>query len=100
MEVKVWSDGQTYKQSNKNDKPLLNGDNEIIHNVAYRGAYNIKKNDKINKEKTDEIMKRRMTIQTFQNPFLHKNIGQVLDDQEKYLKPQNSLINNEPLNLQ
>lgn len=41
-----------------------------------------------------------MTIQTFQNPFLHKNIGQVLDDQEKYLKPQNSLINNEPLNLQ
>lgn len=100
MEVKVWSDGQPYKQSNKNDKPLLNANNEIIHNVAYRGAYNIKKNDKINEEKRDEIMERRMTIQTFQNPFLHKNIGQVLDDQEKYLKPQNSLINNEPLNLQ
>jgi hypothetical protein len=99
MEIKTWSNGETYKQSNKNDKPVLNSENEIIHNIAYRGAYNIKKNDKINEQKRDEIMERRMSVQTFQNPFLHKNFSDVLCDQEKYLIPQNSLINKEPLNL-
>ena len=100
MEVKVWSTGEPYQQSNKNQKPLLNSKNEIIHNVAYRGAYNIKKNDKINETKRDEIMERRMSIQTFQNPFLHKNYNDVLADQEKYLMPHNSLINKEPPSLQ
>jgi ribosome recycling factor len=100
MEVKVWSTGEPYKQSTKNQKPLLNSKNEIIHNVAYRGEYNIKKNDKINEIKRDEIMDRRMSIQTFQNPFLHKSYNDVLADQEKYLMPHNSLINKEPPNLQ
>jgi len=99
MESKIWTNGESYKQSTKKDKPLLNANNEIIHNIAYRGEYNIKKNDKINEEKRDEIMERQMTIQTFQNPFLHKNLVDVLSDQEKYLIPQNSLNNKEPLNL-
>lgn len=99
MEIKTWSDGEAYKQSNKNDKPVLNSENKIIQNIAYRGAYNIKKNDKINEQKRDEIMERRMSVQTFQNPFLHKSFSDVLYDQEKYLIPQNSLIDKEPLNL-
>ena len=100
MEVKVWSNGETYQKSNKDQKPLLNSKNEIIHNIAYRGEYNIKKNDKINEEKSDELMERQMLVQTFQNPFLHKNFNDVLADQEKYLKPQNSLANEQPLSLQ
>jgi len=100
MEVKVWSDGTAYKKSTKDQKPLLNSKNEIINNVAYRGEYNIKKTNKINEEKSEEMMNRQMLTQTFQNPFLHKSFKDVLADQEKYLKPQNSLINEQPLSLQ
>ena len=100
MEVKVWSDGEAYKKSNKDEKPLLNSNNEIINNLPYRSEYTIKKNDKINEEKSEEMMNRQMLTQTFQNPFLHKNFSDVLADQEKYLKPQNSLINEQPLSLQ
>jgi len=100
MNVKVWSNGETYQKSSRNDKPLLNSNNEVINNVAYGGNYSIKKNDKINEKKTGEIMNRQMLSQTFQNPFLHKSYNDVLADQEKYLKPQNSLTNEEPLSLE
>jgi len=100
MEEIEWSTGEKYKKSNKDDKPILNSKNEIIHNIVYRGEYNIKKNDKINEQKSDEMMNRQMLTQTFQNPFLHKSFKDVLADQEKFLKPQNSLASEEPLSLQ
>ena len=31
---KPWKE---YKQSKKNDKPITNSENQIIHNVLYRG---------------------------------------------------------------
>ena len=99
MEVIVWSTGESYQKSNKNQKPLLNANNEIISNVAYRGEYTLKKNDKVNEERREEIMERSMLTQTYINPFLSKSIGEVLSDQEKFLIPQNSLIGHEPKNI-
>ena len=94
MEVVVWSTGEKYNKSNKNEKPILNSDNEIIHNVTYRSECLIKKNDREselkNELKREEIMERCITAQAFQNPFLHKDFNDVLLDQEKYLKPLNS----------
>ena len=94
MEVVVWSTGEKYNKSNKNEKPILNSDNEIIHNVIYRGKHIIKKTDRENELKNElkreEIMERCMTAQSFQNPFFSKNFNDVLLDQEKYLIPQNS----------
>ena len=96
LEEVVWSTGEKYEKSTKNQKPLLNADNDIINNIPYRSEYNIKKNDKINEEKSNEMFNRNMLSQTFQNPFLHKNFTEVLDDQEKYLTPQNSLAMDKP----
>jgi hypothetical protein len=94
MEEIVWSTGEKYQKSNKDQKPILNSNNEIIHNVASRGEYVLKKSDRENELKNElkreEIMERCMTVQTFQNPFLSKDFNQVLLDQEKYLKPLNS----------
>ena len=94
MEVIVWSNGEKYEKSKKEQKPLLNDKNEIIHNVAFRGEYTIRKKDRINEQKRDEIMERSMLTQTYQNPFLYKDFNDVISDQEKYLMPKNSLIEN------
>ena len=91
MEVITWSFGEKYEKSNKNQKPLLNSNNEIIHNVALRGKYNIKKNDRENEQKREELMDRTMIRRNFQNPFLDsKSYLDVINDQEKFLTPQNS----------
>lgn len=85
MEEIVWSNGEKYQKSNKDQKPILNSNNEIIHNIASRGEYALK-----NELKREEIMERCMSVQTFQNPFLSKDFNDVLLDQETYLKPLNS----------
>ena len=94
MEVVIWSTGEKYNKSNKNEKPILNSNDEIIHNVIYRGEHIGKKTDRENELKNElkreEIMERCMTTQTYQNPFLYKNFNDVILDQEKYLIPQNS----------
>lgn len=94
MEVIIWSTGEKYNKSNKSQKPILNSENEIIHNVIYRGEHIIKKTDRENELKNEvkreEIMERCMTAHSFQNPFLNKNFKDVLSDQQNYLIPQNS----------
>ena len=35
-----------------------------------------------------------MIVQTYINPFLSKNFNDVVEDQEKFLKPKNSLFHN------
>jgi len=95
MEVIVWSSGEKFEKTNKSDKPLLNEKNEIIHNIYNMNnhtEYNIRKKDKENEGRINEIMERQMLIQTCQNPFLNKNFQDVISDQEKYLIPQNSLV--------
>ena len=91
MENIVWSSGEKYEKTSKNDKPLLNDKNEIIHNIPNRSEYNIRKKERENEGRINEIMERQMLIQTCQNPFLNKDFTEVLTDQEKYLIPQNSL---------
>jgi len=90
MEIIVWSSGEKYKKTKKMEKPLVNSNNEIIRNIPYRGEYNIRKKDRTNDRRECEIMEREMLVQTYQNPFFNKNYNDVLLDQEKYLKPQNS----------
>ena len=90
MENIIWSHGEKYDKSMKKDKPLFDSNNEIIHNVALRGEYIIKKKERVNSEKLDEIMNRQMLSQTYQNPYLNKNFIDVLSDQDKFLIPQNS----------
>ena len=101
MEVVVWSSGEKYERSNKTNRPILNSENEIIKNVAIHGEYIVKKSDRENEEKREEIMERSMIRRNFQNPFIEKNYLDVLDDQKKFLTPQNSNIgetNNLPNN--
>tara|TARA_Y100001980_G_C14473824_1_gene253508 strand:+ start:290 stop:580 length:291 start_codon:yes stop_codon:yes gene_type:complete len=89
-----WSKNEEYKQSKKNDKPITNSNNEIIHNVLYRGEQINKK--KIleetieNNNKIKELNNRIFITQTYINPFLNKEYNKVLEDQDKYLIPKNS----------
>jgi hypothetical protein len=92
MEVIVWTHGEKCEKTPKDQKPLLNAKNELIQNVPYRGEYNIRKNDRFNEDRENEIMKRRMVPQTCQNPFLSKDFNAVIADQAKFLIPKNSLI--------
>ena len=95
MECIVWKSGETFEKTKKQDKPLLNKKNEVIHNVPYRGEYNIRKKDRTNEKKETEIMEREMLVQTCLNPFFNKDYNDVLSDQETYLKPRNSSITKE-----
>ena len=90
METKVWTSGDKFERTKKEDKPLLNSKNEIIRNVPCRSEYTIRKKDRTNEKRALEIMEREMLVQTYQNPFFNKNYNDVLSDQETYLKPQNS----------
>lgn len=97
MEIIKWSTGEEYKTSTKNDKPILNSNNEIIHNVLYRSEYTKKKDSEVYdflQEKKNEILNRNRVIQTYINPFLNRDIKDVITDQETFLKPQNSSIIN------
>ena len=51
-----------------------------------------KKKDKEYFLKKEELENREMMVQTYINPFLSKKFNEVLDDQEKFLKPKNSLF--------
>lgn len=100
MEIISWTSGEKeeYKKSSKNDKPILNSDNEIIHNIIYRGEQINKKkeieNNYLTNKKKQELLDRSMIPQTYINPFLNKNYNDVLSDQEKFLIPKNSSISN------
>jgi hypothetical protein len=88
---KPWKE---YKQSKKNDKPITNSENQIIHNVLYRGEQIHKKKNLEesieNINKVNELNQRKFITQTYINPFLNKEYNKVLEDQDKYLIPKNS----------
>mgnify|MGYP001429793996 CR=1 FL=1 len=93
MEVIKGRNGEEYKWSKKEDKPILNANNEIIKNLTIRSEQPIqKKKDKEYFSKKEELENREMMVQTYINPFLSKNFNQVVEDQEKFLKPKNSLF--------
>ena len=91
MEVIVWSSGEKCQKSHKSQKPLFNADKKIIDNVPQRTETYTRKREKINEEKYQELSDRPMLVQTCLNPFLSRDFNDVIGDQEKYLKPKNSL---------
>jgi|TARA_Y100000816_G_C25932951_1_gene486536 hypothetical protein len=95
MQVIRWSNGEEYKWSKKEDKPILNSNNEIIKNLTIRSEQPIqKKKDKEYFFKKAELESREMMVQTYVNPFLNKKFREVVEDQEKFLRPKNSLFDN------
>lgn len=95
MQVIRWSNGEEYKWSKKEDKPILNSNNEIIKNLTIRSEQPIqKKKDKEYFFKKAELESREMMVQTYVNPFLNKKFKEVVEDQEKFLRPKNSLFDN------
>jgi hypothetical protein len=90
MSVIIWTSGEKFVRTKKEDKPILNEKNEIINNIPLRGE-TTRRGDKINPEKYQKFVDERpMIVQTYQNPFLSKNFTDVINDQEKFLIPKNS----------
>ena len=90
MSVIVWTSGEKFVRTKKEDKPILNDKNEIINNIPLRSE-NTRRGDKINPEKYQQFIDERpMLVQTCQNPFLSKDFKDVINDQEKFLIPKNS----------
>ena len=81
----IWRSGEKSEKTPKSQKPILNDKNEIINNIPVRGEYNDRKKTIINEQRIEEIMGRKMSVQTYQNPFFNKKFEDVLADQEKYL---------------
>lgn len=98
METIIWTNNQEYKKSKKEDKPITDDKNEIIHNVSYRSEeINKKKNFEENIEnskKIKELNERTFITRSFINPFLNKNYNDVLYDQHNFLIPKNSSFQN------
>ena len=88
----MWTDGEKFQKTKKENKPILNKENEIIKNIPLRGE-NTRNRDKIHPERYQEFVEKRpMLVQTYQNPYLMKNFNEVIDDQQKFLIPKDSLI--------
>ena len=81
MQNFIWSKNEEYKKSKKEDKPITNENNEIVHNVLYRGEQINKKKfieeNLENNKKIKEINERTFTTRGYLNPFLNKNYNDV-----------------------
>lgn len=92
MQEIVWSHGDKFTKTNKNDKPILNSNNEIINNIPLR-CETTRNRDKLEEDKYQTFINERpMIVQTCLNPFLKKNFEDVINDQEKFLIPKNSFV--------
>lgn len=90
MNIIIWSSGDKFVKTKREDKPILNDKNEIINNIPLRSE-TTRRGDKINPEKYKQFIdKRPMIVQTYQNPFLSKNFTDVINDQENFLIPKDS----------
>lgn len=90
MQEIIWRDGEKFQKTKKEDKPIVNKNNEIIKNIPLR-AEMTRNRDKIDIDKYEDFIKDRpMIVQTCLNPFLTKNFTDVINDQEKFLIPKDS----------
>jgi hypothetical protein len=90
MQEIIWRDGEKFQKTKKEDKPIVNKNNEIIKNIPLR-AEMTRNRDKIDIDKYEYFIKERpMIVQTCLNPFLTKNFTDVINDQEKFLIPKDS----------
>ena len=92
MSTIVWSYGEKFEKTPKSQKPILNSKNEIITNITNRAEYNIKKKLKVDDLRENEIMQREMLVRDCQNPFLNINHGEIVDIQDEFLIPKNSVF--------
>ena len=92
MENRIWSFGEKFEKTPKSQKPILNDKNEIITNIINRAEYNIKKKLKIDNFRENEIMQREMLVRDCQNPFLNIKHGEIVDIQDEFLMPKNSIF--------
>lgn len=91
MKELIWTDGEKFIKTKKEDKPILNNKDEIVKNIPLRGK-TTRNRDKLQQDKIESFVKERpMLVQTYLNPFLTKDFNQVIDDQEKFLIPKDSL---------
>jgi hypothetical protein len=90
MQQIVWSHGEKFNKTNKDNKPILNNKNEIVNNIPLRGE-TTRNRDKLKQDKLETFVQERpMLVQTYQNPFLTKDFTDVINDQEKFLIPKDS----------
>jgi hypothetical protein len=90
MQEIIWRDGEKFQKTKKEDKPIVNKNNEIIKNIPLR-AEMTRNRDKLDIDKYEDFIKERpMIVQTCLNPFLTKNFTDVINDQEKFLIPKDS----------
>ena len=91
MDVLIWSNGERYERSRKNEKPQVVETIEINNSSRIEGEYIDRKKSRDNEERRQAILERSMIRRSYQNPFLmDKNYINVINDQEKYLMPLNS----------
>lgn len=94
MEVIKWSNGEKYLQSKKEENPKLQETQEKIWNELNMppSAIYVERNKcRVIENKSEEILDRNMIRRGYQNPFFeNKEYINVIIDQDKYLKPQNS----------
>ena len=86
LKEKKWTNGEKCERSYKNQKPIINNNNEIIDNVLHYKINSMKKNEYYN----EKLQERELISHTYKNPFLKKNFLDVLDDQTNFLIPKNS----------
>lgn len=92
MHQLIWSHGEKFNKTKKQDKPILNSDNKIINNLQLRGE-TTRNRDKLELDKYENFIKERpMLVQTYLNPFLSKDFNDVINDQENFLIPKDSFL--------
>lgn len=90
----VWTHGEKFNKTKKDNRPILNNKNEIVNNIPLRGE-TTRNRDKLQQDKLESFVQERpMLVQTYQNPFLTKDFSDVINDQEKFLIPKDSFIEN------
>ena len=95
MQQIIWSHGEKFNKTKKDNKPILNSKNEIVNNIPLRGE-TTRNRDKLQQDKLELFVQERpMLVQTYQNPFLTKDFTDVINDQEKFLIPKDSFVENQ-----
>ena len=89
-ETIIWRYGEKFEKTPKSNKPILNDKNIAIDNIIQKTEYNVKKKDKIDSLRENEIMQREMLVRSCQNPFLNNNYNKIIETQAEYLMPKNS----------
>tara|TARA_A100001011_G_scaffold183465_1_gene192347 strand:+ start:39 stop:329 length:291 start_codon:yes stop_codon:yes gene_type:complete len=95
MQQIIWTHGEKFNKTKKDNKPILNSKNEIVNNIPLRGE-TTRNRDKLQQDKLELFVQERpMLVQTYQNPFLTKDFTDVINDQEKFLIPKDSFVENQ-----